>query len=219
MKILLMGPQGSGKGTIGEMLSNHLHLPLIAVGDVLRSIPQDHPWYEEFHTVMNKGELAPQGKVAQLLKERTSQPDCKNGFIQDGWGRKMIDLEYFDPGYDLVLFLKISPETTVYRLSNRRTCRNCNKVYNIITAPPKVENVCDVCGGELYQRKDDTEEAIRRRLAIFNSDTQEVLDHFRKQGKLIEIDGEPMPDEVFESVKKAVENISDQIEVNSRLEE
>jgi adenylate kinase len=116
----------------------------------------------------------------------------------------MIDLTYFDPGFDKVILLKISTETSIYRLSGRRTCRSCRRVFNINTAPPKVKDICDVCGGELYQREDDTEEAIRRRLEIYYSDTQEVVEFFRNKGILLEIDAEPAPDAVFESVLAAL---------------
>lgn len=204
MKLLLMGPQGCGKGTIGEMLSDKLDIPLISVGEMLRNVPPSHPRYKELTSFLNRGLLSPQDLVAELLKERVLQPDCANGFIFDGWGRKKIDLEYFDPGFDKVILLEISPETSILRLSNRRTCRKCGKVFNLITVPPKKEGVCDECGGELYQRDDDTKEAINTRLSIFYHDTQEVLQIFKKRGILIEIDGEPAPEVVFQSVMSAL---------------
>ena len=168
-------------------------------------MPKEHPRYKEITDLIAGGNLAPQDFIAELLRDRVSKPDCASGFIFDGWGRKKIDLEYFDPGFDKVIFLKISPETAIARLSGRRTCRKCGKIYNVVTAPPRVADVCDVCGGELYQREDDTEEGIRKRLAVFYSDTQEVLEGFRAKGILIEIDAEPSPDSVFESVLKALE--------------
>ena len=198
MKILLLGPQGSGKGTIGKKLSNHLNIPLISAGQILRDLSEQHPRKEEIDLHMEKGELVPQDMVAQLLREETSKERSKNGFIFDGWGRAMIDLEYYDPGFDKVILFNISPEISIKRLSSRRTCESCGAIFNIITVPSKVDGVCDFCGGNLIQREDDTEDAVRRRLDIFNTETVEVINHFRSQGRLIEIDGSGNPEEVFQ---------------------
>jgi adenylate kinase len=200
MKLLMMGPQGSGKGTTGGMLSEYFHIPLIASGDLLRSLPESHPRYQEIHKLIDAGELAPQDFVAELFKARISQPDCSKGFIIDGWGRKTVDLAFFDPNFDKVILLNITPETSVYRLSGRRTCKKCGRIFNINTVPSKVAGICDVCGGELYQREDDTEESIRRRLNIYYSDTQEVIESLRQKGILVEIDAEPAPEIVFNRV-------------------
>ena len=207
MKLLMIGPQGSGKGTIGEMLSEYLRVPLISVGETLRDLPKTHPKYQEVQDTINKGNLAPVEVVGELLKERVSQPDCAKGFIFDGWARRLKDLKYFDPKFDKVIFLQISPETTVKRLSTRRTCEKCNRVFNIETVPPKVEGTCDVCGGRLLQRDDDTPEAILKRLDIFNTETLPVVNYFREKGVLLEINAETPPKNVFEDVLKAL-NIS-----------
>ncbi|MBW6441688.1 nucleoside monophosphate kinase [Patescibacteria group bacterium] len=205
MKILLIGPQGSGKGTIGKKLSDYLNIPLISAGQILRDLPEQHSRKEEIDSHMERGELVPQDMVADLLREETSKERCRNGFIFDGWGRAMIDLEYYDPGFDKVVYFNIPPELSVKRLSSRRTCESCGEIFNIITVPPKVDGVCDFCGGNLVQREDDTEEAVRRRLDIFNNKTMEVIDHFRAQGRLIEIDGSGTPEEVFQLVLPTLE--------------
>lgn len=204
MKILLIGPQGCGKGTIGSMLSEHLNIPLISVGHILRELPESHPGKKEIQEHMARGELAPQGLVADLLREETSKDFCKNGFILDGWGRTMIDLHFYDPGFDKVILINISPETSVKRISSRRTCEDCGSVFNIISVPPKIEGICDNCGGKLSQREDDTEEAVKRRLEIYNTETSEVIEYFKKEGKLIEIDGEGSPEEVFNLALEAL---------------
>ncbi len=201
MKLLLMGPQGCGKGTIGEKLSEKLGIPLISVGQVLRDIPADHYLYEEMHSAMVKGVLAPNDKVAELLKERVLEEDCKNGYILDGWARQMSDLDEFDPGFGGVLNIKISRETSVKRISGRRTCSSDGKIYNIYTLP---KEMLAECKGELVQRADDTEEAVKTRLEIYYSETQEVLDYFATKGILREIDGEGTPQEVFDLALEAL---------------
>jgi adenylate kinase len=204
MKILLVGPQGCGKGTIGNKLSNHLGIPLISAGQILRDLPEQHPRKKEIEYYMEKGELAPQDLVAELLKEETSSDRCNDGFIFDGWGRSLTNLKYYDPGFDKVFYIKISPETSIKRLSFRRTCENCGSIFNIISVPPKVEGICDICGGKLIQRDDDTEDAVRRRLEIFNTETMKVINHFKELGVLVEVDGEGTPEEVFQLVLEAL---------------
>ncbi len=204
MKILLVGPQGSGKGTVGGMLSRHLSIPLISAGHILRELPLEHPRKKEIDDYMEKGDLVPQDLVASLLREETSKESCQKGFIFDGWGRTMMDLKHYDPDFDKVVLIKISPETSVNRLSSRRTCSDCGAIFNVISVPPKVEGICDICGGALYQREDDNEEAVKRRLDIFNTETMEVINYFRETGKLVEIDGEGSPEEVFRLVLEAL---------------
>jgi len=205
MKILLMGPQGSGKGTIGEMLSKKMEIPLVSVGDILRDVPKTHPRYQELQDSMDKGMLAPYDLVAELLKDRVSKDDCKNGYVLDGWCRSLGNLEYFDPKPDKVILLNISRETSVRRLGSRRTCEVCGSVFNIISVPPKNPDVCDKCGGKLIQRDDDTEEAVNKRLDIYYSETQEVIDYYKSKGILLEVDGQPSPDVVFQNVLKALD--------------
>lgn len=197
MKILLLGPQGSGKGTIGDLLSKELGLPLISNGEVLRALPVSHPRYQEIHDAMHRGELVPQDFLASMLKERTSKEDCSNGFILDGWGRKDIDLQMFDPGFDEVIYIVLSRETSLRRISGRRICKNDGWTCNIYTLPPHAAEHCDKCDGELIQRDDDTEDAVNKRLDIFYKDTIAVIEDFRAKGKLIEVDGEPLPQEVL----------------------
>ena len=202
MKILLMGPAGSGKGTQGEMLRKHLGLPLVSVGQTLRNLSPEHSWYNEINEAISNGRLAPQDKVAEILKEKTTSPGFEKGFIMDGWGRTTVDLEYFNPGYDKVFFINIPREISLMRLSTRRTCESCGAVYNIVSKPSKIEGICDKCGGTLVQREDDKEEAILRRLEIFHNETSTQIQKFRSEGILIEIDGAGTPEKVFEEVKK-----------------
>ncbi|MFZ2664474.1 MAG: nucleoside monophosphate kinase [Patescibacteria group bacterium] len=204
MHILLIGPPASGKGTVGEKISKDFSIPLISVGGVLRSMSENHPQKKRIDDIMESGELVPQDITAELLKEEVAKDSARNGFIFDGWGRRKEDLDYFDPGFDKVIYLKVSPETSIKRINARRTCDNCEAVFNLVSVPPKVPGVCDFCGGNLVQREDESEETTRRRLEIFDEETRETIDYFKNQGRLIEIDGEGTPNEVYELVKKAL---------------
>ncbi|KKS17462.1 MAG: adenylate kinase, adenylate kinase [candidate division WWE3 bacterium GW2011_GWC1_41_7] len=204
MKILLMGPPASGKGTVGQKLSDRLKLPLIQVGQVCRNIPENHPRYDEVKAEMDSGGLVPQDIVAELLEKRVKEPDCSNGYILDGWGRTMIDLHYFNPGFDQVLVLNLSLESAIKRITSRRVCSNCGEVYNIVYIPPKVEGICDVCGGSLIQRDDDSKEVVERRYKLQWEDAVNVVTYFRDKGIVLDIDAEVSPDEVFSSVLSAL---------------
>lgn len=193
-----MGPQGCGKGTQGEKLSKYLDLPTISVGASLRAVPESHPRYTELQTILNSGALAPQDLVADLIKDRISQPDCKNGYILDGWCRSLIDLKYFNPEPDFVVIINIPREESVRRVSGRRMCSSDGKIYNIYTLPK--EELAH-CTGELTQRADDTEESVNKRLDIYYSETLETINKLRSSGyKVIEVDGTKDPDEVFEEI-------------------
>ena len=119
-------------------------------------------------------------------------------------GCSSVDLYYFDPDFDKAIYLSIPREISIGRIVSRRTCSKCGAIFNILTVPPKVEGICDICGGELLVRDDDTEEALNRRLEIFYTETMKVIDKFRNEGKLIEVDGSGTPEEVFQLVLKAL---------------
>lgn len=204
MKLLLIGPPASGKGTIGEKLSEEFGIPLLSVGELLRELPEDYPLKKEIDEAMERGELAPQKIAAQVLKEAVEKESCHNGFVIDGWGRDLSDLTYYDPEFDNVIYLIISADTAEKRISSRRTCEKCGAVYNLISVPPKVSGVCDFCGGKLVQRDDETSEATRKRFEIFNTETKETIDYFKNERKLLEIDAEGSIDEVYERVRKAL---------------
>jgi adenylate kinase len=204
MKILLIGPPASGKGTVGEKLSQKLHIPLISVGELLRAIPESNPLKDKIDETMERGDLVPQGIVAQILKEEISKESAKKGFIFDGWGRKKEDLDYFDPEFDKVVLLEISPETALRRIASRKTCEKCGAVFNTEFVPPKVDGTCDFCGGHVTKREDESEEVTQRRLAIFYDETQETIEFYKKSGKLLEIDAEGTPEQVFDLVVKAL---------------
>ncbi len=202
MKILLMGPPACGKGTQGDLLSVFLKLPLIKVGNILRSITPDDPRYIVVNEAMDKGDLVPLEIVAAILKERVLQPDCDNGYIIDGWDRQMGDLRAFDPPFDKVLFFNISTDTSIKRITARRVCEKEGHNYNLVSMLPKKPGVCDIDGSNLIIRDDDKEDVVIERLRIYKQQTLPVVDYFRSAGLLIEIDAEPLPQEIFEATKK-----------------
>ena len=200
MIICLMGPQACGKGTQSIMLGRLLNLPVISTGDMLRYIKPENPIYEDVQKQMNEGKLVDQSIVGGLLKTRVSQPDCKNGFILDGWYRSEVDQEYFDAKPDKVIVITIPVDESIKRITGRRICEADGKNYNIYTMPDDVK----LCKGKLVQRDDDTPEAVKKRLDIYYHDTTPVINTFKKQNIVSEIDGMGTPLEVFERIKKAV---------------
>lgn len=194
MKILLIGPQGCGKGTIGQMLSDKIGVPLLSVGEMLRSVDQSSKYYQKVQEELKKGVLVSESIVVALLKEELAKEKYQQGYIFDGWCRRMSDLEAFDPGFDFVVVFEMSRETSIKRISGRRLCETDGKTYNILTLP---KEELEKCPGALLQREDDTEEAVKKRLEIYYTQTQEVVDYFDKQGKTIHINAEPLPDAIF----------------------
>lgn len=209
MKILLMGPPASGKGTIGKLMSDELDLPIFSVGQILRDVPEDSPDYKEIHPTMDEGDLVHPPLVARLVKEETEKPKCKNGYILDGWMRNMEQKDYFDPKPDFVIFFNISDETAIRRISGRRFCPEDDFSCNIYTLPPENEDHCDKCGGELVQRDDDKEEVVQTRLNLYKKETVPVIEHYREKGKLVEVNGEPTPEEVLAEVFEKLERRHD----------
>ena len=202
-KIFILGPQGSGKGTQAELLSEKLNIPNISVGQLLRDeVVKKSKIGKEIEETMKKGELVPNGLVHTIVEKRVMQSDYKNGFIFDGFPRSLIQAKFFEtiakPTY--VLEIWISDQEAVRRISQRRICEDCGEIYHLEYKPPKVVGVCDKCGGKLITREDDTLESIQHRLRIYHKETQEVLDYYKEKGLLIKINGE----QSIEDVKKEV---------------
>jgi len=200
MKILLIGPQGSGKGTIGKLLSDKLKIPLVTTGKLLRKLPADYPHYKKIQDDLSKGKLLPTKQVGLILKHELKKKKYDKGLIIDGWCRKLSDLEMFDPDFDLVIYLDISRKTSIKRLTSRRVCEKKEHTYNVIYKPPKKSGVCDIDGSRLMHREDDVEEAINKRLDLFHTRTEKVISHFKKEGTLIKINAEPLPDKIFKNI-------------------
>jgi len=208
MKILIMGPPASGKGTIGEMLAKKLNLPLVSTGQLLRDVSESDLRYDEINTPMDNGELVPHHITANVLKERLSKPDCDDGYILDGWMRGLQQKDYFEPDLNAVLFINISPETSIKRISGRRICEKDGFTCNIYTLPPKHPDNCDDCNGPLIQRDDDKEDVVKERLEVYEKETIPVVEYYKNKDLLAEIDGEGTPDQVFKLALNAL-NLSE----------
>lgn len=198
MKLIFFGPQGSGKGTQAKIISDKLGLPHISAGDLLRDTTGEIK--DEIDRIINAGNLVPPEMIFRLVKLRTEQDDCKKGFILDGYPRDLKQAEYLDEvmKIDKVIEIHISDEEAIKRISSRLNCSKCGSVFNIITNPPKNGNVCDRCGSELFQRKDDKPDAIKRRLEIYHRDTRPIFERY----EYIKINGEQSIPKVTEDILK-----------------
>ena len=208
MRIVLLGAPGAGKGTQAKKLIEKYGIPQISTGDILRKAVADGtPLGKEAKAYMDKGELVPDSVVIGLVKERLAQDDCKKGFILDGFPRNTSQAETLDRvleemGMPLQVALSIDVDMDVLmkRLTGRRTCRQCNQMYNIYFNPPQKEGVCDKCGGELYHREDDKEDTIRKRLEVYKAQTAPLIDYYKKKGILKSVEGTGSIDEIFDKI-------------------
>lgn len=213
MYIVMMGVQGAGKGTQAARVKDTLGIPHITSGGLFRAMKdQDTPLARQVQAIMARGELVPDDITIQVVRERITQDDAKAGFILDGFPRtrpqaEALDVLMADLGQQLtaVLFLNIGQEEAIRRLSGRRQCRlNEKHIYHVEFNPPQVEGRCDVDGGELFQRPDDTPAAIEERIALYFDKTAPLLDYYRDQGLLVEINAEGPIDEVTQGVLAAL---------------
>ncbi|HYT37581.1 MAG TPA: adenylate kinase [Ktedonobacteraceae bacterium] len=208
MYIILLGAQGSGKGTQAELLSQTLGVPHIASGDLFRkAIDEKTELGIKAKAYIDRGELVPDDLTVTMVVKRLEEPDCSQGVLFDGFPRTVAQAEVLDKGLqevgkqiDLAIYLQVLREELLKRLSGRYICRAKQHVYNINTHPPKVAGICDIDGSELYQRSDDTGEAVQKRLDIFFKETIRLLDYYGNQKKLVEVDGNQDIDQVQQSL-------------------
>ena len=212
MHIVLLGAPGAGKGTQAAFISDSLGLAHVASGDLFREAQNDGSELGALvRTYMEKGELVPDAVTIRVILERISAPDCAQGFILDGFPRtleqaKALDEALMEKGkaIDVALYIEVSTPELVKRLSGRWICRNCQTPYHLINSPPKVPGRCDRCGGELYQRPDDSEEAVRNRLRVYSTQTAPLSEYYAGQGTLVEINGEQGVEAVAKEVMAAL---------------
>jgi len=209
LNIVLLGPPGAGKGTQAKVLSKEFGLLHISTGDMLRNAAKRGDGIgKKAAGYIERGELVPDEIVVSLVVSRISQKDAEKGFMLDGFPRntKQADilslaLEQKNKKLDLVLYFSTSEKVSVERLSGRRVCRKCGSNYHVKNMPPKKEGICDACGGELYQRPDDKEETVKNRLKVYDKETKSLIDYYRSQGLLREINGDMEVGDLFGVIK------------------
>ncbi|KQC07531.1 MAG: hypothetical protein APR54_00785 [Candidatus Cloacimonas sp. SDB] len=205
MNLIIMGIQGCGKGTQAALISEKYDLDHINIGNAFRkNIAQKTKLGQEVKAYIDKGELVPDSYVYGILDDAISQ--AENGFILDGFPRNLEQLDYLLQKYtiDKVILLDLPDEIAIRRISARRNCVKCKKDYNLIYNKPKVEGICDVCGGRLVQREDDNEATVARRLQKFHQETAKVIEKYRELGLLYTVDADQTVDEIFQEIVKII---------------
>ncbi|MAF85843.1 MAG: adenylate kinase [Dehalococcoidales bacterium] len=212
MYIVFLGAPGAGKGTQAANVAKELNLVHIATGDLFRqALEQRTELGIQAKDYMEKGTLVPDEITIRMVMERISAPDSETGVILDGFPRNLEQVKALDKNLaemakeiDKVVYIKVSEEELLNRLSGRWICRNCQTPYHAVNSPPAVQGKCDECGGELYQRPDDTVETIKKRLQVYFAQTAPLIDHYAQAGKLLEVDGEGNVDEVSRKIVTAL---------------
>ena len=213
MYIILLGAPGAGKGTQASVVAQKLNLVHIASGDLFRqALAQGTELGIQAKSYMERGTLVPDEITTQMILERMSAPDCENGVILDGFPRNLPQAEALDEALvqlaktiDKVVYIKVSEEELLKRLGGRWICRNCQAPYHTVDSPPRVQGKCDKCGGELYQRPDDTAQTVKKRLEVYFAETAPLIDYYARGGKLIEINGVGSVDEVTHRIVAALQ--------------
>lgn len=212
MRLIFIGPPGSGKGTQAKRLASRFSIPHISTGDMLReAVAEGTELGKQAGKIMKSGALVPDDVMIGLIRERLSRPDARKGFILDGFPRTLVQAEKLDGlvsgnGSDplRVVRLLVPDEAIVKRIALRRTCAQCGAIYHLENQPPKVDGVCDRCGGNLIARPDDTEGAIRKRLESFHRQTAPVADYYKSKKLLKEVDGIGPVDQIFERIESSL---------------
>lgn len=209
MNILIMGAPGTGKGTMSQLIKEHYDVVHVSTGDMLRQAVENKTTLGlKVQEYMSAGALVPDEVIHNIILERLAKDDIKKGFLFDGYPRTVkqaIDLDEIlgklNMNIDCIIKLDVDVEILKERITGRRTCRNCKEIYHIKNMPPKVEGTCDLCGGELITREDDTLEALMKRLDEYYASTKPVIDYYEKTGLVHNIDGGRDANEVFEDIK------------------
>jgi len=205
MKIIIQGAPGSGKGTQAKFIVKQYNIPQISTGDLLReAVKTGTELGLKAQKHMNTGTLVPDDIVIKLLNERIIQKDCQNGFILDGFPRNLVQAQELKnlTDIDLVININVDYGLLIERITGRRTCKNCSSIFHIKYSPPKEVDRCDKCSGSLYQRDDDTEETVRNRLNTYENVTKPLIDYYKKQGILENLDSDGSIDEMHQKVSK-----------------
>ena len=214
MKIVMLGAPGAGKGTQAKRIAAKFSIPHISTGDIFRAnIKNNTPLGAKAMSYMDKGELVPDELVIELIMDRFAQDDCVNGYVLDGFPRTIPQAEELDKALksvndnlDYAIDVEVPGDNIINRMSGRRACVNCGATYHIVHNPPKVENECDTCNGELILRDDDKPETVKNRLDVYHTQTEPLLKYYTEKGILYTVDGTQDMDTVFDSICKIVGN-------------
>ncbi|QOV36242.1 adenylate kinase [Streptomyces ferrugineus] len=218
MRIVLVGPPGAGKGTQAAFLAKNLSIPHISTGDLFRAnISQQTELGKLAKSYMDAGNLVPDEVTIGMAKDRMEKPDAENGFLLDGFPRNVSQAEALDEmlqsesmKLDAVLDLEVPEEEVVKRIAGRRICRkDSSHVFHVTYSRPKKEGVCDACGGELYQRDDDSEETVRKRLEVYHTQTEPIIDYYKAQGLVVTISALGKVEEVTARAMEALQSDED----------
>lgn len=209
MKLILLGAPGAGKGTVAKMLTEIDGSVQISTGDILRAaVKEGSELGKQAEAYMKAGDLVPDELIMGIMEQRLQEPDCANGFLLDGFPRTIPQAEQLKAlmdklgiQLDAAVNLEVPREVILDRLTTRRTCTGCGAIYNVKSAPPKVEGVCDKCGGTVVQRDDETEEAISNRLDVYNEKTAPLVDFYRNEGLLLDVNA-TSSDEVVRTIRE-----------------
>jgi adenylate kinase len=208
MKLVILGAPGSGKGTQAKFITKSKSIPQISTGDLLRdAVKAQSNLGIKASQYMNTGTLVPDDIVLELLKERLERKDTSNGFILDGYPRNLTQADALAniTNIDLVININVDSALLIKRITGRRTCKKCGAIFHVEFSPPKLEGVCDKCSGELFQREDDTEETVKKRLETYEKQTKPLIEHYKKQSILESL----LSDGTIEEMRQKVETLLD----------
>ncbi len=212
LRTILLGPPGAGKGTQAAKIVEKYDVPHISTGDIFRdNIKRQTELGKKAQEYMNKGELVPDDLVIEIATDRLLADDCEKGFLLDGFPRTVYQAQKLDEflaahgqKLDKVLNIEVKDEELLTRLTGRRVCKQCGASYHVVSVPPKQEGICDVCGGELFQRADDTVETVSNRIAVYKEQTMPLVDYYTAAGNIATVNGAGTLDEVFAEITAAL---------------
>ena len=208
LRTILLGPPGAGKGTQAVRIVEKYGIPHISTGDIFRdNIKRQTELGKKAQEYMNKGELVPDDLVIEIATDRLLRDDCKKGFLLDGFPRTVYQAEKLDEfmqahggKIDHVINLEVEDDLLIFRLTGRRVCKQCGASFHVVNIPPKVEGICDRCGGELVQRADDTEETVKNRITVYKEQTMPLIDYYAKANNITTLDGGAPLDQCFAEI-------------------
>ena len=208
MKLILLGAPGAGKGTQADILKKELNIPTISTGNILRAaVKNGTPTGLKAKEYMDAGKLVPDEVIIGVINERLAEPDCANGYILDGVPRTIAQAEALEKAgilFDAVVSIEISDQEITERMGGRRVCEKCGASYHVVAVPPKVEGVCDNCGGTLIQRKDDAPETVLERLTVYHKETEPLKDFYAKRGLLRTVENQGGVEPTTRAILKAL---------------